>query len=161
MSRWAKCGQCSAVVTHRSNLSFSGKCDSIRSLRKSFDREVAMTRAFSLFVAILGISTAAATAEQPLSTQDALIARAKSLELDTPYVPPPGDPLEHHAAGYAKGMGSAVFMTGLTPAFSAENVGFFTAPYQVRRMLGKPVIDRANQTVDIKLPNGVTRTAKY
>ena len=45
--------------------------------------------------------------------------------------------------------------------FAAENVGFFTAPYEVRGMLGKPVIDRANQTVDVKLPNGVTRTAKY
>jgi len=31
-----------------------------------------------------------------------LIARAKALELSTPYVPPPGDPLEHHAAGFAK-----------------------------------------------------------
>ena len=42
-----------------------------------------MTRALlALFVAILGISTAAA--EEPLSTHDALIARAKSLELDTP-----------------------------------------------------------------------------
>jgi hypothetical protein len=57
--------------------------------------------------------------------------------------------------------GSAVFMTGLTPDFAAENVGFFTAPYEVRGTLGKPVIDRANQTVDVKLPNGVTRTAKY
>ena len=32
----------------------------------------------------------------------AVIARAKSFELDTPYVPPPGDPLDHHAAGFAK-----------------------------------------------------------
>jgi hypothetical protein len=29
----------------------------------------------------------------------ALIARAKSFELDTPYVPPPGNALEHHASG--------------------------------------------------------------
>jgi hypothetical protein len=32
---------------------------------------------------------------QPSPAQGALIARAKSLELDTPYVPPPGDGLEH------------------------------------------------------------------
>jgi len=119
-----------------------------------------MTRAFSLFVAILGISTAAA-AEQPLSTQDALIARAKSLELDTPYVPPPGDPLEHHTAGFAKVMCSAVFITGLDPEFSAENLGYATSPYAERAKVGKPVIDRANQAVHITLPNGVTRTAKY
>jgi hypothetical protein len=30
--------------------------------------------------------------------------------------------------------------------------------HEIRGMLGKPVIDRANQTVDVKLPNGVTRT---
>src|SRR6476620_3630874 len=50
----------------------------------------------------------------PRTQLDELIARAKSLELDTPYVPPPGDPLVHHAAGYAKAMCSAVFITGLS-----------------------------------------------
>jgi hypothetical protein len=67
---------------------------------------------------------------------DELIARAKTFELDTPYVPPPGDPLAHHAAGYTKVMCSAVFMTGLAQDFAAENVGFFTAPYEVRAKLG-------------------------
>ena len=86
-----------------------------------------MTRdLLSLLLAILGISTAAA--EEPLSIQEALIARAKSLELDTPYVPPPGDPLEHHTAGFAKVMCSAVFITGLDSEFAAENVGYFTSP---------------------------------
>lgn len=84
------------------------------------------------------------TASSQRLPNDPLIARTKSLELDTPYVPPPGDPLEHHAAGYAKVMCSAVFMTGLAPDFAAENVGFFTAPYGVRAALGKPVIDRAS-----------------
>src|SRR3977135_1724999 len=92
---------------------------------------------------------------------DALIARDKSFEPDTPYVPPPGDPMTHHAAGYAKIMCSAVFMTGLAPDFAAENVGFFTAPYGQRAKLGKPVIDGANKTVHVGLPNGVTRTATY
>jgi len=32
------------------------------------------------------------TAAWPQASYDALIARAKSFELDTPYVPPPGDP---------------------------------------------------------------------
>jgi CubicO group peptidase (beta-lactamase class C family) len=106
--------------------------------------------------------TVAMTATADSRTQlDDLIARAKSLELDTPYVSPPGDPLVHHAAGYAKVMCSAVFMTGLAPDFAAENVGFFTAPYGMRAKLGKPVIDRANKVVHVTLPNGVTRTAKY
>jgi hypothetical protein len=57
------------------------------------------------------------------SNRAALIVRAKSLELDTPYVPAPGDPLVHHAAGFAKVMCSAAFITGLDPDFAAENVG--------------------------------------
>src|SRR5205809_2599679 len=96
-----------------------------------------------------------------VSNRDALIARAKSLELNTPYVPPPGDPLEHHTSGFAKIMCSAVFITGLDPDFAAENVGYFTSPYVERAKVGKPVIDRVNKAVHIRLPNGVTRTAKY
>jgi hypothetical protein len=79
---------------------------------------------------------------QPSAVQAALIARAKSFELDTPYVPPPGNALEHHASGFAKIMCSAVFVTGLDPDFAAENVGYFTAPYEVRHKLGKPVAQR-------------------
>ncbi len=96
-----------------------------------------------------------------VSNRDALIARAKSLELNTPYVPPPGDPLEHHTSGFAKIMCSAVFVTGLDPDFAAENVGYFTSPYAERAQVGKPVIDRVNKAVHITLPNGVTRTAQY
>jgi len=119
-----------------------------------------MTRALLIPVfVVLGISTAAA--QDPLPTNEALIARAKSFELDTPYLPPPGDPLEHHTAGFAKIMCSAVFITGLDPEFAAENVGYFTSPYAERAKVGKPVIDRANQAVHITLPSGITRTAKY
>ena len=111
-----------------------------------------------LGVLFLAIGTIDASPQTQLHE---LIARARSLELDTPYVPPPGDPLAHHAAGYAKVMCTAVFMTGLAPDFAAENVGYFTAPHEVRTKLGKPVIDRTNKAVHITLPNGVTRTAKY
>jgi hypothetical protein len=34
---------------------------------------------------------------------------------------------------------------------AAENVGFFTAPYEVRAKLGRPVIDRANRAVHVTL----------
>ena len=95
------------------------------------------------------------------SARDTLLERAKSLELDTRYVPPPGDPLAHHAAGFAKVMCSAVFITGLDPAFAAENVGYFTAPYEVRARLGKPAVDRAARAVHVAVPGGVTRTARY
>lgn len=105
--------------------------------------------------------SAAGRGQTPVSRRDALIARAKSFELDTPYVPPPGNPLDLHTAGFAKIMCSAVFITGLDPAFAAENVGYFTSPYRERAKVGKPVIDRVNKAVHITLPNGVVRTARY
>ncbi len=109
-----------------------------------------------------GTNVAAAAAEQaPVPAEQALIARAKSLELATPYVPPPGDALAHHTAGFAKIMCSAVFITGLDPDFAAEHVGYFTSPYAERAKVGKPMIDRAAKAVHVTLPNGVTRTAQY
>jgi CubicO group peptidase (beta-lactamase class C family) len=109
---------------------------------------------------VMALAVGTAASQEPLPTNEALIARAKSFELDTPYVPPPGDPLEHHTSGFAKIMCSAVFITGLDPEFAAENVGYFTSPYAERAKVGKPVIDRANQTVHVTLASGVTRTAK-
>ena len=90
-----------------------------------------------------------------------LVARAKSFELDTQYVPPPGDPLTHHTSGFAKIMCSAVFITGLDADFAAENVGYFTSPYAERAKVSKPVIDRENRAVHVTLPSGVIRTARY
>src|SRR5881396_2213996 len=107
------------------------------------------------------VKTGAPPPQATVSSRDALIARAKSLELNTPYVPPPGDPLEHRTSGFAKIMCSAVFITGLDPDFAAENVGYFTSPYAERAKVGKPVIDRAAKAVHVTLPNGVTLTAKY
>ena len=45
-----------------------------------------------LLVTILVVLTGTAAAAQA-PARDALLARAKSFELDTPYVPPPGNPL--------------------------------------------------------------------
>jgi CubicO group peptidase (beta-lactamase class C family) len=90
-----------------------------------------------------------------------MLTRATELELKTKYKAPPGDALSHNTAGYAKIMCSAVFITGLSPEFAAENVGYFTAPYSERLKVGKPMIDYEKKSVSIKLPNGVTRTAIY
>jgi CubicO group peptidase (beta-lactamase class C family) len=100
-------------------------------------------------------------APEPPPSATAMTARAKALELNTPYVPPPGDPLVHQAAGFAKVICSAVFITGLDPEFAAENVGYFTAPYEIRTKLGKPVIDREHKQVHVTVPGAVTRTAVY
>ncbi|MBA3557461.1 MAG: serine hydrolase [Gemmatimonadaceae bacterium] len=112
--------------------------------------------------AVITLSAQQQTAQQQAaqSRRDKLIARAKSFELPRAYVPPPGDPMVHHAAGFAKIMCSAIFITGLDPDSAAENVGHFTAPYEERAKMGKPVIDRVGRTVKVALPNGVTRTAK-
>src|SRR5580698_5610963 len=107
------------------------------------------------------LATGAQGQPDPKPSSAALFERAKSLELNTPYVPPPGDPLAHHAAGFAKVMCSAVFITGFDPEFAAENVGYFTAPYEVRAKLGKPVVDREHKRVQVTVPGGVTRTAVY
>jgi CubicO group peptidase (beta-lactamase class C family) len=96
----------------------------------------------------------------PPPSAAALIARAKPLELPTPYEPPPGDPLEHHTSGYAKTMCSAVFITGLDPDVAAESVGYFTGPYAERKKVGKPVVDREKQEIRITLPNGVVVAAR-
>ena len=72
-----------------------------------------MTKTWTVLAAV-GLSVTALIAQAPDARQ-ALIARAKSLELNTPYVPPPGDPLEHYASGYAKIMCSAVFVTRSVP----------------------------------------------
>lgn len=106
-------------------------------------------------------ANSAVSAPAPPPSPAALIARAKAFELDTPYVAPPGDPLSHHAAGFAKVMCSAVFITGLDPDFAAENVGYFTAPYEMRAKLGRPVVDREHKQVHVAVPGGVIRTAVY
>lgn len=90
-----------------------------------------------------------------------MVARARKLELDTRYVPPPGDPLTHHAAGCAKVMCSAVFVTGLDLAFAWDSVGYFTCPREERSRLGPPVVDREKKLVRITVPGGAARVAVH
>ncbi|MDH5589441.1 MAG: beta-lactamase family protein [Gemmatimonadota bacterium] len=89
-----------------------------------------------------------------------LQARADSLELPTEWVAPPGNAIDHHTSGFAKILCSAVFITGLDPADGAENVGYFTSPYEERAQVVDTVVDYENQSVSLTLPSGVTRTAK-
>ena len=114
-----------------------------------------------LVAGLVALALATPASQDQAPSRQALIDRAKALELNTPYVPPPGDPLEHYTSGYAKIMCSAVFITGLDPDFAAEHVGYFTGPYEARAKVGRPVIDRVKKTVQIAMPGGVVRTAKY
>jgi CubicO group peptidase (beta-lactamase class C family) len=112
---------------------------------------------------LLGIGTTlhplAALAQAP--SAEGLLARARRLELDTKYVPPPGDAVAHHAAGCAKVMCSAVFVTGLELDFAWENVGYFTCPLEQRAKLGRPVVEADRKAVRVSVPNGVARRAVY
>src|SRR5206468_9836390 len=81
-------------------------------------------------------------------------------ELPTIWEVPPGDPLEHHTAGFAKVLCSAIFITGRNLATAAEEDGFFVSPRGPRRAVIKTIVDRERRAVRLALPNGVTRTAK-
>ena len=116
-----------------------------------------MVRTHSLALIFVFVSVLANAQDE--QTRE-LIARAASLELKTESALPPGDPLEHHASGFAKILCSAVFVTGLDAEFAAENIGYFTAPYEERSKL-KWRVDREEKAVHVTLPNGVVRTAKF
>ena len=90
----------------------------------------------------------------------AVIARGESLEIPGEFVLPPGDPLHHHAAGFAKILCSNVFLSGLDPAFAAENTGFFSAPREPRALVTDTVVDYENERIHLTLPDGTVRSAK-
>ena len=98
-----------------------------------------------------------APAEDP---RDALIARGQSLEIPGDWVVPPGDPLAHATAGFAKILCSNVFLSGLDPAFAAENTGFFSSPPELRGVVTDTVVDFENRRVHLTLPDGTVRSAK-
>lgn len=92
--------------------------------------------------------------------RERMLARAAALELDTRYEVPPGDPLHHHTAGFAKILCSNVFIAGLDPAFAAEHLGYFPSPREHRVHVTDTVVDFERQAVHLTLPDGVVRTAK-
>ena len=114
-----------------------------------------------LTLLIVGFGGTESAAQTDDEAREAMLARAAAAELDTAYVPPPGDPLWHHTAGFAKTLCSAVFVTGLDPDFAAENVGFFSAPYEQRQHVTAVEVDSDRRQVHLTLPDGVVRTAKF
>jgi CubicO group peptidase (beta-lactamase class C family) len=90
----------------------------------------------------------------------ALVARADSFELDTPYELPPGQTLHHQTAGFASTLCSAVFLTGLDPGDAAAHIGGFTSPFEERGHVVDTLVDYERQLVSLTLPDGVVRTAK-
>ena len=101
------------------------------------------------------MSLTAPVAHSQTEATQALNARAKSLELNTQYVPPPGDTdgalrirlRENHV------LVRVHYRDSIRPS-QPENVGYFTAPYAERAKLGTPKIDREKRTVEVTMPNG-------
>lgn len=115
-----------------------------------------------LLAAAMALATCvpAASAQDASALRNAVIQRGNALQLPGAWQAPPGDPLHHHTAGFAKTLCSAVFITGLDPADAAANVGFFTGPLAERRFVTDTVVDRSRQEVRLTLPDGVTRVAR-
>ena len=113
-----------------------------------------------IFLLVLCFAGCSYSGETPTTTEEALLTRAASLELDTEYVLPPGDALSHHTSGFAKILCSAVFITGLDADFAAENIGYFTSPYEERKQVVSREVDEEQQAVHLTLPDGTVRTAK-
>jgi CubicO group peptidase (beta-lactamase class C family) len=113
-----------------------------------------------VLVTVLAVSVHSGPVLAQGASREALIARGRSLELDTRYEPVPGAAILHHAAGYATIMCSGMFISGLDSAFVAENVGYFTAPYAVRSSFPSVKIDRNARSVAVTTPDGTVRLAR-
>src|SRR3712207_1147979 len=96
-------------------------------------RSAMMSRHTLALVLLCALPLAAQQPGPAIPSKAEIIARAKALELNTPYVPPPGDPLVHHAGGYAKVLCSAVFISHHDVKLAEENLGYFVAPYNERK----------------------------
>lgn len=102
------------------------------------------------------------TGGQAATTQNLapIVQRSRQLDLGGTFDIPPGDPLSHFGAGFAKVLASNIFLTGLEPSFAAQNVGYFTAPYEHRKHVEAIDVDADTGSVSVRLDNGVTRIAK-
>lgn len=67
--------------------------------------------------------TISAQAQQTDAAREAMLARAKAVEISAAWTPPPGEPLTHFTVAYAKLMCSAVFVSGMDPDFARQTLG--------------------------------------
>jgi CubicO group peptidase (beta-lactamase class C family) len=81
-------------------------------------------------------------------------------ELPTQWEAPPGDPVEHTAAGLAKVLCSAIFITGRDLKTALEEDGGFVAPLEQRADVTKTVVNATQRAVQVTIANGMPRIAK-
>ena len=121
-------------------------------------QRIALAAALLAGCADAGVNRSASASEEP-TLNESLVARGQEFELDTVRVPPPGDFIEHEAAGFAKVLCSAVFLTGLDFEDAQTQIGGFTSRHQYRDRLPGRRLDRENGRVHVTTDTGVTRTA--
>jgi len=95
------------------------------------------------------------------SAKENLVERGKRLELDTNYSPPPGDINSHYTMGFARTLCSGIFVSGLDEEFAAENIGYFTSPYETRNVVVNREVDAVNKAVHLTMDSGLVRSSKY
>jgi CubicO group peptidase (beta-lactamase class C family) len=110
-----------------------------------------------------GLGAAQTTSSDAAQKREAMLARARAADLPGRWTPPPGDPLSHHTAAYAKLLCTAVFVSGMDPSFARQTLGDNNALAAVahRVKAGEPVIDRKRREVRIAAKRGITRTARF
>ncbi len=91
---------------------------------------------------------------------ETVVARGQRLEIAGSWEIPPGDPLHHATAGFAKILCSNVFLSGLDPVFAAQHTGFFSSPLELRGAVTDTLVDYDNRAVHLTLPDGTVRSAK-
>ncbi len=123
------------------------------------DTRLLLVPACLLLAACSAGDTPAADADSEDATSP-LVARGQSLEIPGDWAIPPGNPLHHATAGFAKILCSNVFLSGLDPAFAAENTGFFSSPREMRGAVTDTVVDYENRRIHLTLPDGTVRSAK-
>ena len=81
-------------------------------------------------------------------------------ELPTVWTPPPGTQRSHEAAGFAKILCSAIFITGRDATAAADQDGYFVAPNEMRSTLRGYAIDRDRHAVRVTTGDGIGREAR-
>ncbi len=108
-------------------------------------------------------SGSVAAQTQTEAARQAMLARAQAAEISDAWVPPPGDPITHFTAAYAKLMCSAVFVSGFDSDFARSTLGDSNALAAVahRAQSGVPIVDREKREVRVTTKAGLTRTARF
>lgn len=119
-----------------------------------------MFRVAAAFLAL--VAPGPALAQTADAQRDAMLARAKIVELPGDWTGAPGDKLVHQMAGYANLHCSQVFISGFDPDFARATMGDrnVLAPIEARIAAAPPVVDRDRREVRVTLENGPTRVAR-